>query len=121
MSRANEPGFMRAAFLGLPPPAPSSVAFVGPPVPGTLELADVYRFLGHVGPFDYYRCICCGSEYPATRQAPESVHPLWPIKELYPSQLQLQPFADIRCNGHSITLCPWCRVDSKPWTAGRGA
>ena len=25
-----------------------------------------------------------------------------------------------RCNGYTITLCPWCREDSKPWTAGRG-
>lgn len=24
------------------------------------------------------------------------------------------------CNGHMISLCPWCRPDSKPWTNGRG-
>jgi hypothetical protein len=26
----------------------------------------------------------------------------------------------IRCNGHTITLCPWCKPDSKPWINGRG-
>lgn len=25
-----------------------------------------------------------------------------------------------RCNGHVISLCPWCRPDSKPYTNGRG-
>lgn len=24
------------------------------------------------------------------------------------------------CNGHQITLCPWCRPDSQPWKWGRG-
>jgi len=26
----------------------------------------------------------------------------------------------IRCNGQSITLCPWCQKDSQPWFVGRG-
>lgn len=26
----------------------------------------------------------------------------------------------VMCNGHNITLCPFCRVDSAPWTNGRG-
>ena len=25
------------------------------------------------------------------------------------------------CNGKYITMCPWCRSDSKPWTNGRGS
>ena len=28
---------------------------------------------------------------------------------------------DTKSNGHTITLCPWCRDDSKPWKNGRGA
>lgn len=23
-------------------------------------------------------------------------------------------------NGHKVSLCPWCRTDSKPWMNGRG-
>lgn len=96
---------------------------VGPPVPGTLYLASAYRFLGHLGPFDYYRCVCCSSEYLAVREDSDtSTYPYSAVSVLKPQyQLQLQPLADIRCNGHRITLCPWCRADSKPWTAGRGA
>ena len=26
----------------------------------------------------------------------------------------------IRCNGHTITKCPWCREYSEPWKNGRG-
>lgn len=98
------------------------IEVVGPPVPGTLVLCDVYRFLGNMGPFDYYRCICCDSEYPAIRYESESVLiPLRLFQDPRPVQFELRAMADIRCNGHRIALCPWCRVDSKPWTAGRGA
>ena len=27
----------------------------------------------------------------------------------------------LMCNDHEISLCPWCRPDSRPWFAGRGA
>jgi len=27
----------------------------------------------------------------------------------------------VSCNGYMITLCPWCRPNSKPWQHGRGA
>lgn len=83
---------------------------IGPPVPGTLVLASSYQYLGLVGPFDYYRCVSCNSEYPA--KYPEVHSVFTPLIE--------RPHPDIRCNGHSIKLCPWCRVDSKPWSAGRG-
>ena len=26
----------------------------------------------------------------------------------------------MRCNGHVISVCPWCRPDSEPWKNGRG-
>lgn len=34
----------------------------------------------------------------------------------------LYPHIDgrVSCNGRAITLCPWCRPDSRTWQAGRG-
>lgn len=60
---------------------------------GALESAG----RAHLGLLEYgwYRCTNCKTSYPVIDGA-------------------------IRCNGHSIELCPWCRVDSKPWTKGRG-
>ena len=28
---------------------------------------------------------------------------------------------EIRCNGHVVDRCPWCRTDSAPWKNGRGS
>ena len=50
-----------------------------------------------------YRCIDCKTEF---IYIPEDVNPL--------------DSEGIRCNGYKITLCPWCRPDSKQWTDGRG-
>ena len=50
-----------------------------------------------------YKCIDCDTEF---RLIPEDVK--------YPLESE-----GIRCNGHKIKLCPWCRPDSKPLTNGR--
>ena len=26
----------------------------------------------------------------------------------------------IKCNGHNISKCPWCRADTEIWQNGRG-
>jgi len=46
--------------------------------------------------FSFFVCIDCGTMY-----RKDEVH-------------------GIQCNGASITKCPWCRPDSKPWKNGRG-
>lgn len=52
-------------------------------------------------PGDVYTCVDCDTEYPIK----------FDRKTLDDTAF---------CNGHSITLCPWCRPDSKPWKHGRG-
>lgn len=47
----------------------------------------------------HYECVDCGTSFP--------------IKEKGASNTAL-------CNGFTITLCPWCRPDSKQWKNGRG-
>lgn len=61
---------------------------------GKLRDIGVHR-LGIANSYRYSECIDCGSQYPHVRFGAS-------------------------CNGHDITLCPWCRPDSAPWTAGRG-
>ena len=46
-------------------------------------------------------CIDCNTEYYVCRNIDDTT--------------------ETTCNGHTITLCPWCREDSKPWKNGRGA
>lgn len=94
-------------------------ALVGPPKPGTLVLASAYRWLGHVGQFDYYACISCRTEYPAGAYESESVLLTIDDPPLF-VRASVEPLRNIRCNGHIIDQCPWCRPDSHPWTAGRG-
>ena len=65
---------------------------------GELKLAyflPMHSIYGQDGADAMYKCCDCGTEYPFINER-------------------------IRCNGHEITLCPWCREDSKPWTNGRG-
>ncbi len=38
----------------------------------------------------------------------------------YPMNHDIKVKEKASCNGHKISLCPWCRPDSKPWLAGRG-
>ena len=33
----------------------------------------------------------------------------------------INPNGRVQCNGYLIELCPECRIDSKPWTNGRGS
>jgi hypothetical protein len=58
---------------------------------GRLKYLTEYAADGH----DLYRCLDCRTVYPVIS-------------------------GKIRCNGHVIRLCPWCRPDSRPWTSGRG-
>jgi hypothetical protein len=61
----------------------------------TGELIPVgHRMLGFAS-YDYYQCVDCGTEFPVVN-------------------------GNIRCNSHHISVCPWCRPDSKPWANGRG-
>jgi len=53
----------------------------------------------------YFKCNDCGT--------------IFPYAKYWNSQDDCYEYA-IRCNGQSITLCPWCREDSQPWTVGRG-
>ncbi len=46
--------------------------------------------------YNYFRCDDCGGDYPVID-------------------------GRIKCNGHAITLCPWCRPDSEPFKNGRGS
>lgn len=62
--------------------------------PGTL-INLVPKRLGIDGPNQWHRCITCGTEFPEIG-------------------------GEIRCNGHTIDLCPFCRTDSRPWSRGRG-
>jgi len=74
----------------------SSFEAVSPAVPGTLVMmAGWGRRLGIAGPNEHWTCPTCSTTFPVIGGA-------------------------IRCNGHTITLCPWCRSDSAPWTRGRG-
>lgn len=52
----------------------------------------------------WMKCVDCGTQYPILEYMDNGE-----IKE------------GIRCNGHTIELCPWCRPDSMPWMHGRGA
>lgn len=51
---------------------------------------------GRLGKFGFFECVDCGSRY---RKASDG---------------------HIKCNDANITLCPWCRPDSKPFKYGRG-
>lgn len=74
----------------------STAAMIRPTERGALYLAPGWgRRLGLDGPNVHWTCTTCTSTYPEMNGA-------------------------IRCNGHTITRCPWCRSDSKPWTNGRG-
>lgn len=63
------------------------------------EKTGVLRYIGRYKlahqMYDYFRCVDCGTEFP-------------------------QIGGSASCNGRKIARCPWCRPDSKPWTAGRG-
>lgn len=63
------------------------------------EKTGVLRYIGRFKlarqVYDYFRCVDCGTEFPEID-------------------------GSASCNGHKISRCPWCRPDSKPWTAGRG-
>ena len=54
---------------------------------------------GRLGAVMYYwsECVDCKTTYPSSDEA------------MSPS-----------CNGHRISLCPFCRPDSAPWKYGRG-
>jgi len=62
--------------------------------PGALLPGRIQAQLGLVR-YNYFACADCKTEFP-------------------------QIGGEIRCNGHNIAQCPWCRPDSKPWTDGRG-
>lgn len=63
---------------------------------GRLQLMSGWgRRLGTAGPDEHWSCITCSTSFPVIADV-------------------------IRCNGHIIDLCPWCRSDSAPWTNGRG-
>lgn len=62
---------------------------------GTLESGAK----GHV------MCVDCKTQYP--------------VSEYY-DRIDDEIKSGIKCNGHIITLCPWCRPDSEPWKHGRG-
>jgi DNA-directed RNA polymerase subunit RPC12/RpoP len=59
-----------------------------------------------VGRLDHphYECVDCGTRYPLIREYDEEWNETMAIK----------------CNGHVITVCPWCRPDNEPWEHGRG-
>jgi hypothetical protein len=67
--------------------------FVGPPRPGTLNCSGT----GNYCLVEISRVLCnaWGTEFPIIK-------------------------GNIRCNGHVIEECPWCRLGSLPWTTGRG-
>ena len=53
---------------------------------------------------EHYGCVDCDTLYPVLVDYDED----W------------NETREIKCNGHAITLCPWCRPDSEPWKNGRG-
>jgi hypothetical protein len=53
---------------------------------------------------NYFECVDCKTTFSEERK--NNIH-------LYGTGKAL-------CNGHVITLCPWCMPDSKPWKDGRG-
>lgn len=63
--------------------------------------------LEHTGRHDHahYECVDCGTRYPVLVEYDEE----WNTTQT------------IKCNGHPITLCPWCRPDSEPWKNSRGS
>ncbi|MEK9809289.1 MAG: hypothetical protein VW362_02500 [Candidatus Nanopelagicales bacterium] len=63
-------------------------------VPGTLERGGLAIYCGEW--VDVYRCVTCRDEYLAPRGRALTI------------------------NGWLVSLCPWCRTDSKPWINGRG-
>jgi hypothetical protein len=34
--------------------------------------------------------------------------------------LYVSSIGGARCNGHTISVCPWCAPGSEPWKNGRG-
>jgi len=82
---------------------------------GRLERSPYAGRLGINGPSVYYHCVDCGSEFPVLDHVPTSYSGFvasveYELRDGTPS-----------CNGHKITLCPWCRPDSKQFMYGRGA
>lgn len=53
----------------------------------------------------YYVCVDCDTAYPILKRFDNT------LKE---------DREGISCNGHFISLCPWCRPDTQPWKNGRG-
>jgi len=63
----------------------------------TGKLVSIGRHnLGASQRYEYFRCVDCGTDYPA-------------VNGFAPS-----------CNHHEISRCPYCSPTSKPWTNGRG-
>ncbi len=60
---------------------------------------------------EHYGCVDCGTLFPVLIDWDNGVGAVgqsW------------NEVRAIKCNGHAITVCPWCRPDSKPWENGRG-
>lgn len=52
----------------------------------------------------HHACVDCETMYPVLVDYDED----W------------NPTSAVKCNGHVITVCPWCRPDSESWKHGRG-
>jgi hypothetical protein len=73
------------------------------------EKTGELKSIGEFG-FGWYKhecfeCVDCGTVFPK-------------LKEYNPRTDEFE--MHIKCNGHKINKCPWCRPDSTPWTNGRG-
>lgn len=61
--------------------------------------------------YEFVKCVTCGEEFPILERNNYAtcIQDGYIVIDRRPS-----------CNCHVITLCPWCREDSAPWTNGRG-
>lgn len=73
---------------------------------GELQKIGHKRF-GHES-MDFYQCKDCSTEFPQLQ-----------IRTFDTYSQEIITMKVIACNGHGITICPWCREDSKPWHYGR--
>jgi len=61
---------------------------------------------------NFFTCIDCHTVYPEEQREfdmPDNYTHCWP-----------EGTGKAKCNGHTISLCPTCRPDSRPWFEGRG-
>lgn len=66
----------------------------------TGRLEPIGRHKLGIASYEYSRCVDCGADFPHAAGTRETAYAV--------------------CNGAPLSLCPYCRPDSKPFCRGRG-